>query len=202
MYILKRYSLKSVIIWTKREIIFFILFSTIITVAFELLNIKWLQIPFAPVGLVGTAVAFLVGFQNNSAYDRIWEARKIWGGIVNTSRSLIITVKDSFYIHNISEAKPETKELRTITHRHVVWLTALRYALRTKKSWEAFYEYMHSKVSFKYNVPEQITTLEDEMTALLSKVEFDYVMAKDNKAGQYFSFLGSNNLYIFQYGFI
>lgn len=193
MYILKRYSLKSVILWTKREIIFFILFTTIITVAFELLNIKWLQIPFAPVGLIGTAVAFLVGFQNNSAYDRIWEARKIWGGIVNTSRSLIITVKDSFYIHNISEAKPETKELRTITHRHIAWLTALRFALRTKKSWEASYDYMHSKVSFKYNVPEHMTTLEDELTAFLSKEEFDYVLAKDNKANAIMS-LQSNHL--------
>ena len=32
-------------------------------------------------------MAFFIGFNNNQAYDRWWEARKIWGGIVNDSRS-------------------------------------------------------------------------------------------------------------------
>lgn len=181
MYTQRRFPFKSVLIWTRREIFFFTFFSAIVTIAYELLQIKWLQVPLAPVGIIGTAVAFMVGFQNNAAYDRIWEARKIWGGIVNTSRSLIITVKDSFYIHNNTEAKDETEELRTITHRHIAWLTALRYALRTKKPWEASYEDMHSKVSFKYNVPENMSTLEDELAPNLSKDEFDYVMDRDNK---------------------
>lgn len=48
----------------------------------------------ADVALVGTAVAFLIGFQNNAAYGRIWEARKIWGGIVNTSRTWTMMIKD------------------------------------------------------------------------------------------------------------
>ena len=100
MYVQRRYPFKSVLKWTKREIIFFTIFSTVVTALFEVLNIKWLQIPFAPVGLVGTAVAFLVGFQNNAAYDRIWEARKIWGGIVNTSRTLILLRPESLIILN------------------------------------------------------------------------------------------------------
>ena len=29
--------------------------------------------------LLGTALAFFIGFNNNQAYDRWWEARKIWG---------------------------------------------------------------------------------------------------------------------------
>lgn len=181
MYTQRRFPFKSVLIWTRREIFFFTFFSAVVTIAYELLQIKWLQVPLAPVGIIGTAVAFMVGFQNNAAYDRIWEARKIWGGIVNTSRSFIITVKDSFYIHNNVEAKDETEELRTITHRHIAWLTALRYALRTKKPWEASYQDMHSKVSFKYNVPEDMSSLEDELAPNLSKDEFDYVMARDNK---------------------
>lgn len=181
MYIQRRYPFKSVLIWTKRELIFFTVISTIFTIAFELLEIKWLQIPFAPIGLIGTAVAFLVGFQNNSAYDRIWEARKIWGGIVNTSRSLIITIKDSFYMNNTTQAKDESEALKVITHRHIAWLTALRYALRSKKPWEASYDDMHSKITFKYNIPEYMSTIEEELIHHLSKEEFEYVMSKDNK---------------------
>lgn len=181
MYVLRRFSFKNVLIWTKREIIFFTVFATIVTVLYELLNIKWLQVPLAPVALIGTAVAFMVGFQNNAAYDRIWEARKVWGGIVNNSRSLIITLKDSFYMHRSEATKEETEAVRIVTHRHIAWLTALRYSMRTKKTWEASYEAMHKKGPFTYNVPEFMTTLEEEMAPYLSKEEFDYVMSKENK---------------------
>jgi putative membrane protein len=193
MYTQRRFSFTSVIIWTKKELIFFTVYSTIITVAFELLQIKWFQIPFAPVGLIGTAVAFLVGFQNNSAYDRIWEARKIWGGIVNTSRSFIIILKDSFYVHHISDAKDEGEELRIITFRHIAWLTALRYALRAKKPWEASYDAMHTKVAFQYYIPEYKIPLEEELTPYLSKEEYDYVMSRENKPNAIMS-LQSNHL--------
>ncbi|MFK8038539.1 MAG: bestrophin family protein [Crocinitomicaceae bacterium] len=181
MYVQRRFPFKSVLIWTKREIIFFTIYATLFTVLFELVDIKWLQIPLAPVALIGTAVAFMVGFQNNAAYDRIWEARKIWGGIVNTSRSLIITVKDSFYMHRSEASKDEKEVVKIITNRHIAWLTALRYAMRAKKPWEASYETNHKKGSFQYNVPEFATSLEAEIEPYLSKEEYEYVMTKANK---------------------
>jgi hypothetical protein len=36
------------------------------------------SIPWLPLSLVGTAVAFYVGFKNVQSYDRIWEARKVY----------------------------------------------------------------------------------------------------------------------------
>ncbi|MBD78950.1 MAG: hypothetical protein CL840_08535 [Crocinitomicaceae bacterium] len=181
MYVQRRFPFKSVLIWTKRELIFFFIFATAITALYELLNIKWLQVPLAPVALVGTAVAFMVGFQNNAAYDRIWEARKIWGGIVNASRSLIITLKDSFYMHRSEALKDESEEIKIVTNRHIAWLTALRYAMRTKKEWEASYEVIHKKEEYQYHIPEYEIALENELKPHLSKEEFDYVMSKDNK---------------------
>jgi len=181
MYVQRRFSFKSVLVWTKRELIFFVILSTVITVLYDLLDIKWLQVPLTPVGLIGTAVAFMVGFQNNAAYDRIWEARKIWGGIVNASRSFIITLKDSFYMHRAEASKDESEVIKVITNRHIAWLTALRYAMRTKKSWETSYEINHKRETFKYNIPEYSTPLEAELEPYLSKTEFDHVMSKDNK---------------------
>lgn len=168
--------------WTRRELIFFFIYCSIVTSIFVFFDFKWLQVPLAPVALVGTAVAFLVGFQNNAAYDRIWEARKIWGGIVNTSRSLVITVKDSFYVHTPEINEDESETIRIITKRHIAWLTALRYAMRTKKQWEA--EYLNNgkkSIKFSYNIPEHNEPIEDELRANLSKEEFEYVMSKDNK---------------------
>src|SRR6185295_6428299 len=41
-----------------------------------------------PASILGIALAILIGFRVNSAYERWWEAIKIWGGIINNSRSL------------------------------------------------------------------------------------------------------------------
>ncbi len=47
--------------------------------------------PFKPIGhtLLGLALGLLIVFHNNCAYDRYWEGRKLWGGVVNTSRNLV-----------------------------------------------------------------------------------------------------------------
>jgi putative membrane protein len=46
----------------------------------------WISIPALPVTLLAAALGILLGFRNNSGYDRWWEARTLWGGIVNASR--------------------------------------------------------------------------------------------------------------------
>ena len=181
MYTQRRFPFKSLVVWTKRELIFFTGLAIVFTVLYELLGIKWLQVPLTPVGLVGTAVAFMIGFQNNAAYDRIWEARKIWGGIVNNSRSLIITIRDSFYLHSPDENANEEAVLRQITHRHIAWLNALRFAMRTKKPWETSYEAIHKKHHFRYHIPEFETKLEDELKPYLSEEELNYVLSQGNK---------------------
>ena len=88
MYTRKKYKVWDMIKWTRRELRFFIIIAIIVTVFYEVLGFGWLQIPWTPIALLGTAVAFLIGFQSNAAYGRIWEARQIWGGIVNDSRML------------------------------------------------------------------------------------------------------------------
>jgi len=59
---------------------------------------------------VGTAVAFYVGFKNNSSYDRLWEARKIWGAIVNSSRMWGATVR-SYVTNQFRDSDVSEKEL-------------------------------------------------------------------------------------------
>lgn len=47
------------------------------------------EIPAVVHGLVGTALGLLLVFRTNASYDRFWEARKLWGSIVNESRNLV-----------------------------------------------------------------------------------------------------------------
>jgi putative membrane protein len=88
----------------------------------------FLRVPFLPIATVGTAVAFYVGFKNNAAYERFWEGRKIWGGIVNASRSWATAVVS--YI-DVNEETPQAKQTRReLVYRHLAWVNALRLQLR------------------------------------------------------------------------
>ena len=41
-----------------------------------------------PFSLIGIALAVFLGFRNNASYDRWWEARKLWGQLLNDTRSM------------------------------------------------------------------------------------------------------------------
>lgn len=147
-----------------------------------------MAIPWLPVAMVGTAVAFVVGFKNNAAYDRTWEARRIWGSIVNSSRIWGIMVKD--YIstkhtqHTVSSE--ELKQIHfSMLERHFAWLTALRYQLREPKTWEAIYKVHNQEYKNQFfMVEEQNNKLEDALKPYLSAEEYEIIMSKSNKAAQ------------------
>lgn len=84
----KYVNYKQVLNLSGFHVILISVWCTLIAVLFHVFHWDWMIIPWVPVALIGTAEAFLVGFKNNQAYDRLWEARKIWGGIVNSSRML------------------------------------------------------------------------------------------------------------------
>lgn len=48
---------------------------------------KW---SLTPTEIFGATIGVILVFRTNAGYDRWWEARKIWGGIVNQSRNLVI----------------------------------------------------------------------------------------------------------------
>ena len=103
---------------------------------FEIITIK---IPWLPVSVIGTAVAFYVGFKNNQAYDRMWEARKIWGGIINDSRAWGMMV-DSFITNLFTDNKKSQAEIHEIKkrliYRHIGWIYAHRSQLLIPTQWE------------------------------------------------------------------
>lgn len=106
---------------------FFAAYSAAITCAYFFLDWKFLSAPFTPVAIVGTAVALYVGFKNNSAYDRLWEGRRIWGAIVNLSRSWGMMVLD--YVDENDQTKKE------LIYRHLAFINALRNQLRKNTVW-------------------------------------------------------------------
>ena len=190
MYTRRIFPLRGVLRWTRRHIFIFLIVATVPVIMFDVLRMKWLHVPWLPMSVLGIAVAFIIGFKNNASYDRLWEARKIWGGIVNASRSWTIMVKD--FITNKHASSPlSEEELRTIhrelVHRHVAWLTALRYQLRKDKPWEMHLKTSRSNKEFResqYTVYEDTVPVEEAIAPYISEAEQKEIFAKGNQASQ------------------
>ncbi|MDG1295540.1 MAG: bestrophin family ion channel [Saprospiraceae bacterium] len=137
MIISKSVSFFRILQWSWFNIVTIISLTTIVLglYHFEIVSI---QLPWLPISVIGTAVAFFIGFKNNQAYDRMWEARKIWGGIVNNSRTWGMQVDG--YITNLFNAGVSEEELKQIKqrliYRHIAWLYTHRTQLLIPTNWE------------------------------------------------------------------
>lgn len=182
----KQFSFKEVIFWTRKDLYRLILISSIPTYCYTVLGWSWLSIPWLPIALLGTAVAFVVGFKNNASYERMWEARRIWGSIVNNSRSWGVMVRD--FTSNKHAVNPlsdsELAEMRFgFMKRHFAWLTALRFQLREKRIWEAIYKPHNQEYKDKwFTVEEHNGSMHDALKAHLSPEELQDISGKSNKA--------------------
>jgi len=85
------------------------------------------NLPLTFSGFLGTSISLLLSFKLSQSYDRWWEARKIWGTILNESRSLIVLIKN--YQNNPEEISPVLKK---ITYRQIAWNYALSRSLRNQ----------------------------------------------------------------------
>lgn len=196
MYTKKVFPLKEMALWTRVETIVFVLIS-IIEVAIFIYSDQLIQFPFTPVALIGTAVAFIIGFQSNSAYGRIWEARQIWGSIVNSSRTFGMKVQD--FVNNNHTKKTISdeelfKEKKIIIHRHIAWLTALRYAMRQPRTWEyVMKEKTNKEWANMIYVPEFNEDYEKTINQYLTDEDVKYLANKSNKSTALL-YLQSNHL--------
>ncbi|MEM7085528.1 MAG: bestrophin family ion channel [Bacteroidota bacterium] len=183
MYTRRTYSTFQMTVWTRFETLLFLVIIVISVSAYYFFELSWLKFPWTPLALIGTAVAFVIGFQNNAAYGRIWEARKIWGGIVNTSRTFGMYVQDMVNNdHTTSPVSEEAlqQEIKTLTYRHIAWMTALRHSMRAPKPWETTVNHRTNQ-EWDTLPPERTSTLEEDLKGYISGSDFDYIMSKGNK---------------------
>jgi ion channel-forming bestrophin family protein len=188
MYIGKRFPFWGTVNWSKKYILIFFLIDMVPILLFKIWNWQWLAIPWQPIALIGIAVSFYLGFKNNSSYDRLWEARKIWGGIVNASRTFTIMSRD-FITNEHAKEKLSENDLNTIhksiVHRHIAWLKALTFQLRLPKPWE------HSDNSENELRKAGDVHYDDDhfekLKPYLTSGEYEYLMTKGNKASHLLS---------------
>jgi putative membrane protein len=180
----KSYGLLEFLFWTKRNIFLLLVVSALPTILFVYAGWHWLAIPWVPIAMLGTAAAFIAGFRNNATYNRLWEARQIYGGIVNSSRTWGIMVRDFIRTGNSADDEMLHREL---IYRHIAWLTALRFQLREKRVWENMDTPANIAYRRRYTIDEWESKLEDELTPLLSAADKTFILLRKNKAAQLIS---------------
>jgi putative membrane protein len=106
-------------VWKPLLLLF--VWDVIVTVTYFVLPFR---APSLPLTLFGSVLALVLGFRDNSAYQRWWEGRVLWGSMINASRSLARATRNFL-------PEPEAHDLkRSIVLRHVAYVNALRCQLR------------------------------------------------------------------------
>ncbi len=176
MYTKKNYGFWMTLNWSKKPFIIGFLYASIICILSYYLNNPF-SLPWQPISVIGITVAFYLGFKNNSSYDRTWEARKIYGGIVNDSRSLGVAIVSFIQGENVDPIKKE------LIYRHIAWLTALRHQLRLSRPWE----HLESRLNGVYApvvCEDYENKLNEQLSKYLSKEEVEELDTSSNKATQ------------------
>jgi ion channel-forming bestrophin family protein len=126
--------LKKNIPWTyilgkiKWEITVVALYAIAFGLWHEDLNLHHITIPLSIPAIIGTIISLLLAFRSNQAYDRWWEARIIWGAIVNDSRTLIRQLQS--FINDPEFSVSVNKVTENFTKRQIFWNYSLGQMLR------------------------------------------------------------------------
>ncbi|PWJ37987.1 bestrophin family protein [Sediminitomix flava] len=163
MIVRKRLKFSLLVKHLHRPLIYFTSVSSLTYLIYETLEMKNVYLPTSITAVMGTALAIFIGFRNSSSYDRWWEARKIWGGIVNSSRTFGRQITTLVTLHQVNNDKINKDDLiqihKEMVFRHIAWINALRLQLRNKDDWL-------------------------EVNKYLSKEEWERLKEKSNKATQ------------------
>ncbi|MCB9701611.1 MAG: hypothetical protein H6711_06960 [Myxococcales bacterium] len=121
-------------IW--RRILFTTALAFIVSEAHAHHDLFHFNLTVTPFSLIGLALSIFLGFRNNTSYDRYWEGRKLWGRLVNTSRSLarqLLTLVghpgDDEGARGLAD-----EERRRLVHQVIAYVHALRHHLRDQEA--------------------------------------------------------------------
>src|SRR5215831_11012336 len=138
MLVIQRAKLVTLFSYIGRPLVLLFALDIAIAVAYVFAGWTWLALPDVPLSIFGGVIGLIAGFRNSSAYARWWEARTIWGAIVNNSRSFAREVLTMIVSPGIDEhAESELCEIkRQLVLLQIAYVHALRNHLRGTPPWQ------------------------------------------------------------------
>jgi putative membrane protein len=103
------------------------LFDLTVSLLYTQANIKILALPHLPLAIMAGAISVFLAFRNNSAYDRWWEARTLWGGLVNYARTF---ARQALTLVSPSQHDPDNRDAHALVELQIAYIHALRCHLR------------------------------------------------------------------------
>jgi ion channel-forming bestrophin family protein len=118
-----------------KPLIVLAVYDQIVVLVYKLLHWNWVSLPHIPLALYGSAIGVILSFRNQSCYGRWWEARTLWGAIVNNSRSWARQVIAMRASDRADSAELATMQRRMVYHQ-IAYAHALRQHLRKLEPWK------------------------------------------------------------------
>jgi putative membrane protein len=128
MYVKRNLRFSTILLGTWKSLVFFFFWTTFVFYLYHYQDWKFISLAFEPLSVIGIAVSFYLGFKNSQSYDRFWEARKIWGSIVNYSRTWATEVL------SLVQENSNENDQKDLIYRHLAWINVLRIQLRLPSS--------------------------------------------------------------------
>ncbi len=130
MFVSYQGSVASLLGWQWRSLIIYGVLATAIVAMDRVLGWHWFEVTTLPLGVLGGAIGIFVSFRTNSAYDRWWEGRRLWGQLINTSRHFATQVLTFVDSKHTDAASVELEHV--LVRRHIAYVHVLRCALRNQ----------------------------------------------------------------------
>lgn len=143
MLLNKRISVLFFVKLIKIDLVLIIAYTILTSIIRHFSSLHSLSIPLSMAALLGTLISLLLAFRISQSYERWWEARIVWGSIVNDSRTLIRQL-NQFLAKN--DASSEI-HLKSFAERQIIWVNALGESLRGQKFSNRVQQYI-----FKHNL--------------------------------------------------
>ena len=172
----------------KAEIFIVTMYAIGVVFLHDVVHLGHMSIPMAVPALLGTAISLILGFRISQSYDRWWEARKIWGAIVNDSRTLVRQVM-TFVKSNDTEESRKVHE--DFANAQIGFCFALANTLRgnnpLKEITKSFTEAEIKLLSKESNIPNAILKLhamrlkmaiEKEMVSGFEVIQIDSTISR------------------------
>lgn len=123
MLLNKRIPASFILNKVKIDLIYVLIVSLSVLLFTNRYQIHLPEMPLTIPAFIGTAISILLSFKLSQSYDRWWEARKVWGAIVNDSRSFALQL-------NTLTAKGNEETIKKIAFRQIAWCYSLGQSLR------------------------------------------------------------------------
>lgn len=169
MLLKKNIPFKYVFGKIKYEIIAITVYAILVSVAYNVYELKHISIPISVPAILGTVISLLLGFRSNQAYDRWWEARHIWGAIVNDARTVARQITS--FMPSGDDTGIADNFTRRFLRRQIAWCYSLGRHLRGQNAAKGLENYLDKK---EY---ELMTKMDNIPSALLDRMGKDLQFA-------------------------